>query len=194
MDVIRATGRSRVARQIQFVERTPWPTVSDICCDVGRSWFAVEGTANAHNVLLEKSHLPCRGLTVHFRSTFLAVILFQALHSAEEYVFRLYEVFPPARFVSSLFSSDIRLGFILFNLGLIAFGVWCYVQPVRQKWPVAVPLAWLWVGVELLNGIGHPAWSIAQRRYTPGVVTAIVLLPLATRLAWQLRNREIGRR
>ncbi|MFQ5529083.1 MAG: hypothetical protein ACE5FP_01915 [Gemmatimonadota bacterium] len=31
------------------------------------------------------------------RSAFLALIIVQTFHSAEEYVFRLYDVFPPAR-------------------------------------------------------------------------------------------------
>lgn len=125
-----------------------------------------------------------------FKSTFLALIVLQALHSLEEYAFRLYEVFPPARFVSGLFSSDLRRGFIVFNLGLVAFGVCCYVWPLRRQWRVAIPLAWLWVAIELVNGIGHPAWSVIRHGYTPGVVTALALLPLALFLARQLRVSE----
>ena len=125
-----------------------------------------------------------------FKSTFLMLIMVQALHSLEEYAFRLYDVFPPATFVSSLFSSDLQRGFVTFNAGLVAFGFWCYWWPVRRGWPSAVPLAWLWVGIELLNGVGHPLWSLAQRSYTPGVATALILLPLALRLAQQLRARH----
>ena len=36
---------------------------------------------------------------------FLLLILAQAAHSIEEYVSKLYEVFAPARFVSSLVSN-----------------------------------------------------------------------------------------
>jgi len=89
-----------------------------------------------------------------FKSTFLMLIMVQALHSLEEYAFRLYDVFPPATFVSSLFSADLQRGFVTFNAGLVAFGFWCYWWPVRRGWPSAVPLAWLWVGIELLNGVG----------------------------------------
>jgi hypothetical protein len=39
----------------------------------------------------------------------------QAAHSCEEYVWRLYESFPPARFVSSLISSDLQRGFLIAN-------------------------------------------------------------------------------
>lgn len=124
------------------------------------------------------------------QSTFLALVVLQALHSLEEYAFRLYDVFPPARFVSSLFSADLRRGFIVVNVGLVAFGFWCYFWPVRRRWPIAIPLAWLWVTIELINGVGHPAWSLVTRGYTPGVVTALMLLPCALLLAQRLRADE----
>jgi hypothetical protein len=41
--------------------------------------------------------------------------------------------------------------------------------------------------VELINGIGHPLWTLRQGGYTPGVATAPVLLVLAASLALQLR-------
>lgn len=130
---------------------------------------------------------------MQLKSTFLALVLVQALHSLEEYAFRLYEVFPPARLVSGLFSHDLERGFVMFNAGLVTFGLWCYLWPVRRVWPSAVPLAWLWVGIELLNGVGHPAWSLVRRGYTPGVVTALVLLPLALLLARRLRAQAVVR-
>jgi len=37
----------------------------------------------------------------------------------------------------------------------------------------------VWVVVELINGIGHPSWSIMQGGYTPGVATAPLLFVLA---------------
>jgi hypothetical protein len=40
---------------------------------------------------------------------FLFLILTQGAHSIEEYVTKLYEVFTPARFVSSLVSNDLAL-------------------------------------------------------------------------------------
>lgn len=119
--------------------------------------------------------------------SFLALVAAQAAHSVEEYVGRLYELFPPARFVSSLFSQDLQRGFLIFNGGLVAFGIWCFLWPLRRHWAAAPAVAWLWVGIELVNGIGHPLWSLWQRAYTPGVATAPVLLVLALVLARQLR-------
>lgn len=123
---------------------------------------------------------------MRFRTTFLALVCVQAMHSVEEYAFRLYDVFPPARMVSRLISADLRLGFLIFNVALVAFGFACWLGPVRRGWPSAVPLAWVWVAIELLNGIGHPIWSMMRGGYTPGVVTGLVLLPLALLLAREL--------
>jgi hypothetical protein len=123
------------------------------------------------------------------RSLFLALIAVQALHSAEEYVFRLYDVFPPARFLSGLIGPDRQIGFVIINVFVVLLGIWCYLWPVRRQWPVAVPLMWGWVLVELSNGIVHPAWSIAQRTYTPGTVTSVLFLPVAFLLGRQLSRR-----
>lgn len=126
------------------------------------------------------------------KSTFLALIGVQALHSVEEYVFHLYDVFPPAQFLSGLISEDIERGFLIANLAVIGFGVCCYWWPVRRGWPSAVPLAWIWVGIGFINGIVHPVWAVLQRGYTPGVVTALLLLPLALLLAHQLLGHGRG--
>jgi Protein of unknown function with HXXEE motif len=121
-----------------------------------------------------------------FKLSFLALVSTQAVHSVEEYVGHLYEVFPPARAVSGLISEDLERGFIIFNVALITFGLWCFIWPVRGNWPSAIPLAWFWVGIELINGIGHPLWTLAEWKYTPGVATAPFLLFLALYLGQQL--------
>ena len=120
-------------------------------------------------------------------STFIALVAAQALHSIEEYLGRLYEVFPPATFVSGLLSSNLRCGFIEFNVALVLFGVWCFLWPIRRRWPSTAIFAWFWVAIELVNGIGHPLWSLRELAYTPGLATAPMLLILALYIAWQLR-------
>jgi hypothetical protein len=42
--------------------------------------------------------------------------------------------------------------------------------------------------IEIINGIGHPLWSLHEGGYTPGLATAPVLLVLAVYLAHQLRR------
>jgi hypothetical protein len=123
-----------------------------------------------------------------FQNAFGALILAQCAHSAEEYVGRLWESFPPARFVSGLLSEDLERGFLLANVSLLAFGLWCWLWPVRRAWRAALPLAWAWVTLEAINGTAHLLWTLRQGGYTPGVGTAPVLLILAFYLARQLRQ------
>lgn len=122
---------------------------------------------------------------------FGALIAVQLAHSVEEYRGRLWESFPPAAFVSGLVSSNLELGFVIANVALILFGVWCLLWPVRKNWPSAHAFMWLWIAIELINGVGHPAWSVRQRGYTPGTLTAPFLLVLAAYLAIRIRTRGL---
>jgi hypothetical protein len=125
-------------------------------------------------------------ITKEIRSAFLALVIVQAAHFLEEYHFRLYEVFAPARLVSGLISTDLRTGFIIFNSAFLAFGFWCYAVPVSKGWAAAIPLIWVWIVVEVLNGAGHPLISILEHQYTPGTATAPVLLIIAIYLSIQV--------
>jgi hypothetical protein len=124
------------------------------------------------------------------RTTFLLLIVAQAAHSIEESVFRLYEVFLPARVISGLVSNNLALGFVVSNLVLVAFGVWCYLARVRPAHPSAPQWVWPWVVVETSNGIVHPAVAVWRGEYFPGVVTAPVLLTLALYLGSRLTRHS----
>lgn len=119
---------------------------------------------------------------------FGALVVAQSAHSIEEYLGRLWESFPPAAFLTGLISPDREIGFLVINGALVAFGIWCLFWPVRKNWHSAQPLMWFWVLIETINGVGHPAWSVRQGGYTPGVITAPILLVLAVYLAFQLRH------
>src|SRR5262245_10237430 len=125
-----------------------------------------------------------------FQMTFGALVLAQAAHSAEEYRGRLWESFPPAQFLTGLISRDLRHGFVVLNLLLVAFGIWCFVWPLLRQWRMSFGLAWFWITVEVTNGVGHPLWSLSQFKYTPGLLTAPVLLVLALYLASQLQSAK----
>ena len=122
--------------------------------------------------------------------TFGLLVVVQAAHSAEECWNRLWESFPPARFVAGLVSTDLARGFLLGNIVLVAFAAWCFFWPVRRQWTIAVPLLWFWVAIETINGVVHPLWSLREGGYTPGVATAPLLFFLAIYLAIQLRRRS----
>jgi hypothetical protein len=110
---------------------------------------------------------------------FLLLILAQGAHSIEEVVTRMYDVFAPARFVSSLISDDLAFGFLIFNAALVTFGLWCWAVPVRSGWHAARGFAWFWTILELANGVGHSAIALTRASYFPGVLTAPLLLLLA---------------
>ena len=131
-------------------------------------------------------------ITRKARIAFLALGIVQAAHSIEEYVFRLYDVFAPARFVSGLISTNLQTGFIAFNLAFVAFGFWCYAVPVQEGLSVAIPFLWFWIVVELLNGIGHPIISILERSYIPGTITAPFLFTIAVYLTIQITRRPLS--
>ena len=58
-----------------------------------------------------------------FQVAFGVLVLAQAAHSVEEYVGRLWESFPPARFLTGLLSQDLERGFLVINVSLVAFGL-----------------------------------------------------------------------
>ena len=128
-------------------------------------------------------------VTSRLSPIFLALIATQAAHSVEEYVGALYASFPPAMLVSGLISSDLERGFVIANIALVSFGVWCYLWPIRRRWRSAPAFAWGWTMIELINGVGHPLWSVVQGGYTPGVATAPVLFAIALALARELNSQ-----
>ena len=117
---------------------------------------------------------------------FLALVVAQAAHSIEEYVFALYEVFAPARLASSLVSDDLATGFAVLNLAIVAFGAWCYLARVRPGHPSARAYMWPWIVVELVNGVLHPGMALVRQSYFPGAATAPILFVLALMLAAHL--------
>jgi len=127
-------------------------------------------------------------MATRFKWAFGALLLAQAAHSVEEYIGRLWESFPPARFLTGLVSQDREWSFVALSILLLAFGLWCLIWPVRRGWPSAVHVGWAWAMVELINGIVHPLWTLREGGYTPGVATAPLLLALAVYLGYQLRN------
>ena len=121
---------------------------------------------------------------------FLLLILAQTAHSVEEYIFRLYDVFAPARFISSLVSDDLATGFVIANAALVLFGLWCYMARVRGAHRSAQAWVWLWIVIEFCNGMGHPVFALMRGRYFPGVVTAPVLLALSVYLGVRMLRIE----
>ena len=113
---------------------------------------------------------------------FLGLILSQAAHSIEEYLFRLYDVLAPARWISSVLSSNLALGFAIANSMLVLLGLWCYLARVRTSHPSGRNWAWFWTVLEGANGLGHLVLAAGQGGYFPGAATAPFLLGLSVSL------------
>jgi hypothetical protein len=124
------------------------------------------------------------------RLAFLLLICAQALHSVEEYLFRLYDVLAPARAVSEALGVDRQLGFAVANAALIGFGLWCYCARVRPGHGSARGFAWFWALLEIANALAHGALAIAAGGYFPGLATAPLLLAAGLHLVWRLRSRR----
>jgi hypothetical protein len=120
------------------------------------------------------------------RDPFLLLILTQAAHSVEEFAFRLYDVLAPARYVSGLFGIDRQVGFVLVNMALVLFGLWCWYARVRPQRGSARAFAWFWALLEIGNGCAHVALAIMAGGYFPGLATAPLLLLFGGWLAWRL--------
>jgi hypothetical protein len=118
--------------------------------------------------------------------SFLFLVLAQGLHSLEEYWGQLWENFPPARFLCRLVSDNPEQGFIVLNLLLFLFGMICWLFVFWDK--INLVFLWLWIVIEMINGIGHPAWAIYTQAYAPGMITSPILFLLAIYLAKQLTS------
>jgi hypothetical protein len=122
-------------------------------------------------------------MDVRTRLLFLALISAQAMHSVEEFVFRLYDVLAPARAISEAVGFGYRpLGFLVFNAAVLSFGFWCWIARVRPGLRGARGIVWFWALLEIANGLGHIALAIAVRGYFPGLATACLLLPIGLAL------------
>ena len=122
--------------------------------------------------------------------TFLALVLVQSLHSIEEYIGELWANFPPATYLCSLVSDDLETGFLYINIGLFLFGVLSWYFIIRKDLPIAKIILGFWIGIEIMNGIGHPIWTFMQKQYTPGVITAPFLLLVAIYLIVNLKKES----
>ena len=89
-------------------------------------------------------------------------------------------------------SSDLEFGFVVINVSVVVAGLVSYWWPVRRGWSVARAVAWFWVTLEPVNGVGHSVWSFFQRSYSPGLATSLLLLPLAILLAVSLSKEKIS--
>ncbi len=127
-------------------------------------------------------------MDIKLKRVFVALVLLQVVHSIEEYAFKFYRIFPPARRLGDLIPGISRSGFIIFNVLLVCFGLVSFAYWVRPARLGARPAICFWIVTELYNGIAHLVWAIAVQGYNPGLVSAAALLGLAAYLAYRVRQ------
>ena len=117
---------------------------------------------------------------------FLGLAISQAAHSVEEFFFRLFDVFAPARFLSGLISENLALGFVVGNAMVVTLAFWTYFFRVRPAVSSATAWIWAWSLVELGNGTGHIFFAFDAGAYFPGVYTASFLLVFSLALLYRV--------
>lgn len=130
-------------------------------------------------------------MTTRLQTVFLLLALSQAAHSLEEYFGRLWEVFAPARYLSTLASpANPEVGFVVINTLVVVLVFWCYFRIVRRDARSARAWIWFWVLLESINGIGHVAWSATSGQYQPGLLTALPFLVIAPLLVREVTREQ----
>ncbi len=110
-------------------------------------------------------------------STFLVMIVVQAVHAIEEFLFDFWNVFPPMR---AVYGGVPRLGervFIAFHALLIGIGLWSYRRWVRGGGASARTVMRWGILVQSFTVLLHAAWFLAGLRYQPGLATTPLFVP-----------------
>jgi hypothetical protein len=129
------------------------------------------------------------------RLAFLALIILQAIHSAEEFIFRFYETFPPMRLIYQDVSDLAKPAFVISNVLLFCAGMIClyyWVQPARKG---ARTVIWVWITIEAFNVIVHFVWAVLIRGYDPGLATVILFVPVLIYLGncmWRVSPKGVA--
>jgi len=123
----------------------------------------------------------------NIRAMFLLLIILQAIHSAEEFIFRLYERFPPMRFLYQNAPYLAKPAFAVSNASLVLIGLICFFYWVQAARKGARAVVWVWIVIDSLNVVGHLVWAILIGGYNPGLVTAVSFVPVLIYLFYLMR-------
>lgn len=125
------------------------------------------------------------------RVTFSALIILQAIHSAEEYIFGFYERFPPMKALYESAPQLAKPAFALSNCLLVLIGFFSFYYWVRPARKGVRTVVWVWIIAESFNVIAHLLWALSIGGYNPGLVTGIMFVPVLAYLSY-LMNKELS--
>jgi glycopeptide antibiotics resistance protein len=118
------------------------------------------------------------------RLAFLSLIILQAIHSAEEFIFKFYEKFPPMRLIYREAPNLAKPAFAISNVLLFCAGMFCLYYWVRPARRGAKTVIWVWIIIESFNVIAHFVWAVLIRGYNPGAATVILFVPVLIYLSY----------
>lgn len=125
-------------------------------------------------------------MPIRIKLGFLLLILAQGVHSTEEYITRLWEVFYPARVISNMVSTNTETGFLIINISLFVFGIFSWLIIAKKNNVTSQIIIWFFIIIEFINGIGHPVWALSKMDYVPGLFSALIILFLNIYLTRQM--------
>jgi|SRR5215213_3529631 len=119
---------------------------------------------------------------------FLSLVILQAIHSAEEFIFGFYEKFPPMRVIYQAAPLLAKPAFATSNALLLLAGLVCFYYWVRPSGRGARAVVWVWVVLESVNVIAHSVWAFLIGGYNPGLATAILFVPVLIYLSHLMKR------
>lgn len=119
---------------------------------------------------------------------FLSLVILQAVHSAEEFVFGFYERFPPMRALYRDAPLLAKPAFAISNALLFLAGLICFYYWVRRGRRGARTVVWVWVVLESVNVVAHSVWALLIGGYNPGLATAVLFAPVLIYLGRLMRR------
>src|SRR2546423_15685569 len=129
------------------------------------------------NSILQSISRGSRTMNRKIQSAFLLLVIVQAIHSVEEFIFRFYERFPPMTFIYQNAPQLARPAFAISNALLILIGLICFyywVQPARKG---ATAVVRIWIIIESLNVVAHIVWAALIGGDNPGLVAGVFFFP-----------------
>jgi len=112
---------------------------------------------------------------------FILLVIMQAIHSAEEIIFRLYEKMPVAsgkmHDITGFFPVLSMSGrtFLILNIIIVLLMLWISILVFRNN-SLAVRFSVFISVIEIINGILHISASLIFWEYFPGSVSGIGLI------------------
>ena len=107
--------------------------------------------------------------SAQFLPVFMTLLSVQFLHFAEEYLTGFYARFP-VLYGGTPYSPDL---FVAFNMAAyFVFTVTCVLAFLKRRWFLLIPALFFVIYGAIGNAISHSWWSLSERSYFPGLVTA----------------------